>query len=107
MRVHFAHRRREENPEDPTHYAGTRVMIDGEEERVERGDPISGDFRDPSWEAIPDIVQLVGCEVQVWHPADYTARAAGGGPGQRLRDEAVERSTRAINRLAAAIEADG
>jgi hypothetical protein len=104
LRVHFAHRSIEEDPEDRTHYAGTVVVIDGEDTTAERGEPIRGDFRDPRWDAILDITGLVGCNVEVWSPGDYTARAVAGEEGQLLRDEAAERSKQAIKRVIEFIE---
>ncbi len=104
VRVHFGHRSIEEDPEDRTHYAGTVVVIDGEDTTAERGEPIRGDFRDPRWEEIPDITQLVGCGVEVWPPGEYTTRAVAGKEGQRHRDEAAEISKRAIQRVVELIE---
>ncbi len=39
---------------------------------------VEADFRDPRWEPIDDIEQLLGCEVAVWWPGRYTARAVAG-----------------------------
>jgi hypothetical protein len=39
-------------------------------------------FRDPRWEPIDDIEELLGCQVEVWWPGRYTARAVAG----RLRN---------------------
>lgn len=102
--VHFRHRGIEEDPGDPSHYAGTSVVVEGESAVVHHGDPIRGDFRGPRWEPISDIAGLVGCEVRLWAAGSYTAWAVAGEAGQHLRDEAAQRSTRAIARLAAAIE---
>ncbi len=46
------------------------------ERRVEGG--VEGDFRDPRWEPIDDIEELLGCQVAVWWPGRYTARAVAG-----------------------------
>ncbi len=105
-RVRFAHRSIDEDPDDPTHYAGTLLMIDGEKTHVTRGRPIRGDFRDPSWESIDDIEQLLGCEVNVWRAGGYTARAVAGEQGQQLRDEVAEQTTAATRQLIDAIEPD-
>jgi hypothetical protein len=32
-------------------------------------------LRDPSWEPIADIQQLLGCEVEVWPEGIHTVRA--------------------------------
>jgi hypothetical protein len=105
-RVRFAHRSIDEDPDDPTHYAGTLLLIDGEDVHAAEGTPIEGDFRDPSWEPITDIEQLLGCEVRLWPQGSYTARAIAGEPGQRLRDEVAEETTEAATRLLDAIEPD-
>src|ERR1700683_161789 len=105
-RVRFAHRTIDEDPDDPTHYAGTLLMIDGEKTHVTRGRPICGDFRDPSWESIADSEQLLGCEVNVWRQGDYTARAVAGEQGQQLRNEVAEQTTAATRQLIDAIEPD-
>jgi hypothetical protein len=42
------------------------------------GAGVEGDFRDPRWEPIDDIEELLGCEVAVWWPGRYTARAVAG-----------------------------
>jgi hypothetical protein len=46
------------------------------------GAGVEGDFRDPRWEPIDDIEELLGCEVAVWWPGRYTSRAVAG----RLRN---------------------
>lgn len=46
---------------------------------------VEGAFRDPRWEPIDDIEQLLGCEVAVWWPGRYTARAVAGARGEQLR----------------------
>jgi hypothetical protein len=103
-RVRFGHRSIEEDPADPTHYAGSIVLIDGEEAHVDRGHPIQGDFRDPSWEQITDIEQVLGCEVKVWQDGNYTAHAVGGEQGQELRDELADATADATERLIDIIE---
>jgi hypothetical protein len=42
------------------------------------GAGVEGDFRDPRWEPIDDIEELLGCEVAVWWPGRYTSRAVAG-----------------------------
>jgi hypothetical protein len=103
-RVRFAHRSIDEDPEDPTHYAGRLVLISGEEAQVVDGQPIEGDFRDPSWEPIADIEQLLGCEVELWPEGSYTARAVAGERGQRLYDEVAAETAEATETLMDAIE---
>jgi hypothetical protein len=98
-RVRFKHRSVEENPGDPSHYAGTMLLIDGAEIHVTEGTPIEGDFRDPDWEPVANIEQLVGCEVEVWEPSSYTARAVAGEQGQQLCDELADESAEAMARL--------
>ncbi len=94
------------NPDDPTHYAGTLVSIDGEEAKVTRGRPIRGDFRDPSWEPVADIERLVGSKVRIWVKGSYTARAVAGTEGQQLRDQVAQRAGEASQQLLAALELD-
>jgi hypothetical protein len=103
-RVRFAHRSIDEELEDLTHYAGRIVLISGEEARVVDGQPIEGDFRDPSWEPIADIEQLLGCEVELWPEGSYTARAVAGERGQQLRDEVAAETAEATEQLMDAIE---
>jgi hypothetical protein len=105
-RVRFAHRSIDEDPRDATHYAGTLVLIGGDEVHVTLGDAIQGDFRDPSWEPIADIEQLVGCEVETWDEGTYTARAVAGEQGRRLRDEVARQTAEAHERFLDAIEPD-
>jgi hypothetical protein len=103
-RLRFKHRSVEERPEDPSNYAGSIVVIDGDDAHVERGRPIQGDFRDPSWTEIADIEQLLGCEVRIWPAGEYTARAVAGEQGQQLRDEIAAQTTAATRRIIDAIE---
>jgi hypothetical protein len=46
------------------------------------GAGVEGAFRDPRWEPIDDIEELLGCQVAVWWPGCYTSRAVAG----RLRN---------------------
>jgi hypothetical protein len=103
-RVRFTHRSIEENPRDPSHYAGTVLLIDGEALHTAEGPPIEGDFRDPSWEPITDIEQRLGFEVEVWEPGSYTARAVAGKQGQQLCQEVAEESAEATARLRELLE---
>jgi len=105
-RVHFVHRGLDENPGDPSNYAGTTVSIGGEEMNIARGRPIPGDFRDPSWEKITDIEQLLGCEVKTWPEGAYTARAVAGDQGNQLRDELAAQGADATRQLIDEIEPD-
>ncbi len=105
-RVRFEHRSVDENPEDPSNYAGSIVVIDGDDVHEARGRPIEGDFRDPSWTKIADIEQILGCEVRIWPAGEYTARAVAGEQGQQLRDEIAAHGTAATQRLIDAIEPD-
>src|SRR5208282_4023463 len=86
-RVRFRHRDIDEDPSDLSHYAGTILSFEPDTLDVEPGEPIRGDFRDPSWEPIADIEQLIGCDVQVWKAGTCTAYAVAGLRGRRLRDE--------------------
>lgn len=103
-RVRFAHRSIDEDPEDPTHYAGRILLISAEEVHVAEGQPIEGDFRDPSWEPIADIEQLLGCDVEVWQEGSYTARAVAGEHGRQLCDEVARETAEATEQLIDAIE---
>jgi len=103
-RVRFRHRDIDEDPSDPSHYAGTIVSIEPDGLDFEPGEPVRGDFRDPSWEPIADIEQLIGREVQLWKNGTYTAHAVAGEPGQRLRDEVAARTDAAINHLLDVLE---
>lgn len=103
-RLRFKHRSVEESPEDPSHYAGSIVVIDGDDVHEARGRPIQGDFRDPSWTKVADIEQLLGCEVRLWPAGEYIARAVAGEQGQQLRDEIAAQTTAATQRLIDAIE---
>lgn len=105
-RIRFVHRSIEEDPGDPSHYAGNLVFIAGEDVHVAEGSPIVGDFRDPSWEPIADIELLLGSEVEVWEPGSYTARAVAGEQGQLLCDEVAEETAAATTRFIDAIEPD-
>jgi hypothetical protein len=49
-----------------------------ESAEVREGAGVEGDFRDPRWEPIDDIEELLGCQVAVWWPGRYTARAVAG-----------------------------
>jgi hypothetical protein len=42
------------------------------------GAGVEGAFRDPRWEPIDDIEELLGCQVAVWWPGRYTSRAVAG-----------------------------
>lgn len=104
--VRFRHRPIEEDPGDPSHYAGTILSIERDGLDVESGEPIRGDFRDPSWELIADIERFMGCEVRLWEAGTYTAYAVAGEQGQRLRDEVAARTSEAINHLLGELEPD-
>lgn len=107
--IHFDHRAIHERPDDPSNYAGAIVILGedpGEEIMVSRGAEIEGDFRDPRWEPIRDIKQLLGCEVAVWPPGNYTARAVAGEQGERLRSKLAEHARRARDNILTAIGED-
>jgi hypothetical protein len=57
---------------------GTVGVWDGAGVEGARQRAVEGDFRDPRWEPIDDIEELLGCEVAVWWPGRYTARAVAG-----------------------------
>jgi hypothetical protein len=105
-RVHFAHRSINEDPDDPTHYTGRILLIDGGDVHAAEGLPIEGDFRDPTWEPITDIELVVGCEVEVWAEGSYNARAVAGEPGQQLCDEVARETTEATEDIIDTIEPD-
>jgi hypothetical protein len=105
-RVRFAHRSIEEDPEDPTHYAGSILLISGEETHATDGQPIEGDFRDPSWEPVADIDRLLGCKVEIWPEGIYTARAVAGEHGQQLLDEIAAEMAEITEELIDAVEPD-
>ncbi len=103
-RVRFEHRKIDESPDNPSNYAGSIIVIDGDDVHEARGHPIQGDFRDPSWTNIADIEQLVGCEVRIWPAGEYTARAVADEQGQQLRDEIAAQTDAATQQLIDAIE---
>ena len=105
-RVHFRHRDIDEDPSDLSHYAGAILSFEPDALDVEPGEPIRGDFRDPTWEPIADIEQFIGCDVELWKADTYTAHAVAGDQGQRLRDKVAARSGRAINQLLDVLEPD-
>jgi len=105
-RVRFRHRDIDEDPSDLSHYAGAILSFEPDGLDLEPGEPIRGDFRDPSWELIADIEQLIGSDVQVWKAGTYTAYAVAGLQGRRLRDEVAARTGEAINHLLDVLEPD-
>jgi hypothetical protein len=104
--VHFEHRSTHESPHDPSNYAGMIMIVGEGRAAVSPGAAIEGDFRGPRWEPLDDIEGLVGCEVAVWEPGTYTARAVAGEPGERLRSELAANATRATDQIVAALEDD-
>ncbi|MGH7867504.1 MAG: hypothetical protein ACREP9_07705, partial [Candidatus Dormibacteraceae bacterium] len=104
MAVQFEHRKVSENSDDPGHYAGMIVVIGKEETAEAQGEPIAGDFRDPSWKVVRDIEDVVGCEVTVWPEAQYIAFEVAGEEGERLRRELKENAKRATERIVKAVE---
>jgi len=105
-RVRFRHRDIDEDPSDLSHYAGAILSFEPDGLDLEPGEPIRGDFRDPSWEPIADVEQFVGCDVQIWEDGTYTARAVAGEQGQRLRDRVAAHTGEAINHLLDVLEPD-
>lgn len=97
MRVRFTHRSRLGRRKRTNDFMSRVVTIVGDSMHVTRGAQKPSRFRNPSWEPIADIEQYLDCEVRLWPPGEYTARAVAGGPGQTLRDEIAAR-TEAINR---------
>jgi hypothetical protein len=102
--VHFEHRAVDERPLDATHHPGAVVVL-GEDTAtatatataatsVSRGAAIDGDFREPRWEPVQDIEELLGCAVAVWAPGRYTAGTVGGDEGERLRSLLAENANR-------------
>jgi hypothetical protein len=102
--IHFEHRSTLERPQDPGNYAGAIVIVGDHETAVSHGAPIEGDFRDPRWERIDDIEELVGCEVATWEPGTYTARAVAGEDGERLRSELAANATRRTEDIVAQLK---
>jgi hypothetical protein len=108
--VHFEHRAIHESPDDPRNHAGSIVVLGqglDEEVTASRGAQIEGDFRDPRWEPIERIDELVGCEITVWPSGSYTARAMAGEQGERLRVELAEHVHRTCDKIMAAIGEGG
>lgn len=104
--IHFEHRATHERPNDPNNYAGQIVVISNdpaEEPTVTHGNEIEGDFRNPRWQPIHDIENLLGCEVTTWPSGTYTAKAVGGEQGEQLRGELAENAHRAHDEILAAI----
>jgi hypothetical protein len=100
--VHFAHRAVDpraidEHPLDGAHHAGT-VVVPGENIATatagSRDAVIASDFREPHWEHVEDIEELLGCAVAVWAPGRYTAGAIGGDEGEHLRSLLAENANR-------------
>ncbi len=107
--IHFDHRAIQDCSDDPRDYAGAIVLVGedpGEEVMVARGAEIEGDFRDPRWEPVGDIRELLGCKVGVWPPGNYTARAVAGEQGERLRSRLAEKARRAREDILTAIGED-
>jgi hypothetical protein len=107
--IHFEHRTIHERPNDPDNYAGAIVLVGenpGAEVTVARGAKIEGDFRNPRWEPVRDIQALLDCEIAVWPPGNYTARAVAGEPGERLRSKLAEHARRAREQILTAIGED-
>jgi hypothetical protein len=101
--VHFNHRSIDPRSDDPQDYAGT-ILILGEDTAtaaVSHGTPIDGDFREPRWEPVEDIEELLRCTVTVWAPGRYTAGAVGGDEGERLRSLLAENARQISERLLA------
>jgi hypothetical protein len=103
--VHFNHRAIHEQPNDPRNHAGSIVIL-GDEATVSRGAEIEGDFRDPHWEPIERIEELLGCEVAIWSPGSYTARAVAGEEGERLRGELAKNATNTADGILANLGED-
>jgi hypothetical protein len=95
--IHFEHRAIHEHPDNPANHAGAIVILGdepSEQATVSRGKEIEGDFRDPRWEPIRDIEELLDCEVKAWRPGNYTDRAVAGEQGERLRSKLAETAHR-------------
>jgi hypothetical protein len=103
--IHFHHHSTRECPGDSHNYAGTVVIV-GDELTVSQGAQIEGDFRSPRWEPIQDIKELLDCEVALWPPGNYTARAVAGERGERLRSRLAENVRRTRDKILTAIGED-
>lgn len=104
--IHFSHRSIREDPDNAGHYAGNIVILGDEDAAAARGPEIEGDFRDPRWEPIEDIQQLVGCEVQTWPEDQYTARSVAGEQGEQLRRRLAEHAHSRSEEILEALEGD-
>lgn len=51
------------------------------------------------------IEQIVGCDVRVWRPGDYTAAAVAGAAGEALLEQVAERSKAASMRFRDSLQA--
>lgn len=98
--VHFARRPIDRRTLPSAHYTRTVVPL-GEDTTttavaaVSHGaTAIDGDFREPRWEPVEDIEELLGCPITVWAPGRYTAGAVGGDAGERLRSLLAENANR-------------
>ena len=78
------------------HRAGAIAVLSGEAVGAGVGadGPVEDRFREPRWETIDDIEELVACTVAVWAPGFYTAGAVAGEEGERLRSLLAENANR-------------
>jgi hypothetical protein len=100
----FKHRRTHESPDDPAHAAGALVILRPDQAAVSHSNPIEGDFRDPKWEPIESIEQVLGCEIATWPQGQYTAHAVAGEQGQQLLDKVGEDAKATARRLIDLVE---
>jgi hypothetical protein len=92
--VHFERCYVHSRPRENSDLAGTVASLD-EETSTAGTRRIEMDFREPHWETIHDIEELLQCAVTVWAPGAYTAGAIGGDEGERLRSLLTENANRA------------
>lgn len=92
--VHFQRRSVHARSHENSHRADAVSLLSGE--TASAGDRrVEGNFRDPCWETIDDIEELVECTIAVWAPGSYTAGTIAGEQGERLRSLLAENTNRA------------
>jgi hypothetical protein len=92
--IHFERRPVHARPHEGSRHTGTVTTLGGETGRA-RDSRVEGSFRNPRWETIDDVEQLLECTVAVWPPGSYTAGAIAGEEGERLRSLLAENANQA------------
>ena len=107
VEVTFAHHAIERDPYDLGHFAGTVYAYDDDTlAQMTRGTAEEGDFRGPSFEAVDDVCQVLGADVQEWSCGEYTARSLFGDQGERVRTAVAHQDHQAAARLGVVLEPD-